>query len=89
MGIFSRLEAFLQRLFEAPAGRLGATSQPVSLAKRIERAMDTNKSFRDDGVIVPNQYDAPPQPGRLRDLRVVPRVAGGRPGAPRARSRAA
>jgi hypothetical protein len=57
VGILSRLEAIVQRLFEAPAGRLGATLQPVTLAKRIERAMDTNKSFRDEGVIVPNQYD--------------------------------
>ncbi len=57
MGILSRVEAFLERLFETPAGRLGARLQPVSLGKRIERAMDTNKSFRDDGVVVPNQYD--------------------------------
>jgi hypothetical protein len=56
MGIFSRLEAFFERLFEAPAGRLGASLQPVSLEKRIERAMDTNRSYRDDGVIVPNAY---------------------------------
>jgi hypothetical protein len=56
MGILSRVESFLERLFEAPAGRLGAKIQPVSLAKRIERAMDTNKSFTDDGVIVPNRY---------------------------------
>ena len=46
MGILSRVEAFLERFFEAPAGRLGASIQPVSLAKRIERAMDTNKSVR-------------------------------------------
>src|SRR5918992_3555623 len=57
MGILSRVEGFLERLFEAPAGRLGARLQPVSLAKRIERAMDTNKTFGDAGVIVPNQYD--------------------------------
>ena len=56
MGILQRLEGFLERLFEAPAGRLGATLQPVSLAKRIERAMDTTKSFGDAGIIVPNQY---------------------------------
>ncbi|HET6380486.1 MAG TPA: DUF3662 and FHA domain-containing protein [candidate division Zixibacteria bacterium] len=56
MGILSRLEAILERVFEGPAGRLGATIQPVSLAKRIERAMDTSKSFGDDGVIVPNRY---------------------------------
>lgn len=57
MGILSRLETFLQRVFEAPAGRLGARLQPVSLAKRIERAMDTTKTFRDEGVIVPNVYE--------------------------------
>jgi Protein of unknown function (DUF3662)/FHA domain len=57
VGILSRVEAFLQRLFEAPAGRLGARLQPVSLGKRIERAMDTNKSFRDRDVVVPNHYD--------------------------------
>ncbi len=57
MGILSRVESFLERFLEAPAGRLGASIQPVSLAKRIERAMDTNKIYRDSGVIVPNQYD--------------------------------
>jgi hypothetical protein len=57
MGLLSRVEAFFERLFEAPAGRLGATLQPVSLEKRIERAMDTTKSFHDDGVIVPNDYE--------------------------------
>jgi hypothetical protein len=63
VGILASLEAFFERLFEAPAGRMGATLQPVSLAKRIERAMDTTKSFRDDGVIVPNQYDLHLNPG--------------------------
>jgi hypothetical protein len=57
MGILARVEAFLERLFEAPAGRLGARIQPVSMAKRIERAMDTNKTFSDAGIIVPNYYD--------------------------------
>jgi hypothetical protein len=56
MGILSRVEAFLERFLEAPAGRLGASIQPVSLAKRIERAMDTNKTYGDVGVIVPNHY---------------------------------
>lgn len=57
MGIFARLEAFLERIFEAPAGRMGATLQPVSLAKRLERAMDSTKSFGEAGVIVPNRYE--------------------------------
>ena len=57
MGIFARLEAFLERLFEAPAGRLGATLQPILLTKRIERAMDSGKSFGAAGIIVPNRYD--------------------------------
>jgi hypothetical protein len=55
--MLARLEAFFERLIQAPAGRLGASLQPVSLAKRIERAMDTSKSFRDEGVLVPNRYD--------------------------------
>ncbi len=54
--MFRRLEHFLERLVEAPAGRLGAAPQPVTLAKRIERAMDTNKRFSGEGVIVPNRY---------------------------------
>ncbi|MGZ6299520.1 MAG: FhaA domain-containing protein [Candidatus Limnocylindria bacterium] len=57
MGIFARLEAFLERLFEAPAGRLGATLQPILLTKRIERAMDSGKAFGAAGIIVPNRYD--------------------------------
>jgi hypothetical protein len=57
MGILSRVESFLERFLEAPAGRLGASIQPVSLAKRIERAMDTNKTYGDVGVIVPNYFD--------------------------------
>ena len=57
MGILSRVEAFLERFLEAPAGRLGASIQPVSLAKRLERAMDTNKTYGEAGVIVPNRYD--------------------------------
>jgi len=57
MGILSRVEAFLERFLEAPAGRLGASIQPVSLAKRLERAMDTNKTYGEAGVIVPNHYD--------------------------------
>jgi len=57
VGMFRRLEDFLERLVEAPAGRLGAAPpQPVTLAKRIERAMDTNKRFSEGGVIVPNRY---------------------------------
>ncbi len=56
MGIFRRLEDFLERVVEAPAGRMGAAPQPVTLAKRIARAMDTNKRFGEEGVIVPNRY---------------------------------
>jgi hypothetical protein len=57
MGIIARLESWLERLFEAPAGRLGATLQPVLLTKRIERAMDSGKAFGAAGIIVPNRYD--------------------------------
>ena len=49
---FARLTGWI----DAPSRPAGASIQPVSLAKRIERAMDTNKTYRDAGVIVPNQY---------------------------------
>ena len=57
VGIFQRLEALLEHLVEAPASRMGATLQPVTLGKRIERAMDGGKIFRQDGVVVPNRYE--------------------------------
>ena len=58
MGIVSAIESFLERLFEAPIGRLfGARMQPIALAKRIERVMDTNRTFTNDGVLVPNAYE--------------------------------
>ena len=56
VGIFARLEALLEHLVEAPAARLGASLQPATLSKRIERAMDAGKVFRDGGAIVPNHY---------------------------------
>ena len=63
MGIFARLEAFLERLFEAPAGRLGATLQPISLTKRIERAMDSGKAVRRRRRDRAEPVRPPPQPG--------------------------
>ena len=58
MAVLSAIESFLERLFEAPFGRLFRTRiEPVTLGKRIERAMDTNRSFTDDGVLVPNHFD--------------------------------
>ncbi|MDQ3880489.1 MAG: DUF3662 and FHA domain-containing protein [Chloroflexota bacterium] len=58
MAIVSAIESFLERLFEAPIGRLfGARMQPIALAKRIERSMDTNRTYTNDGVLVPNAYD--------------------------------
>jgi hypothetical protein len=57
VGILTSIEGFLERLFQAPASLFGARLQPVTLAKRIERAMDTNKTFSDDGVLVPNHYE--------------------------------
>jgi hypothetical protein len=56
VGILTSIEGFLERLFQAPASLFGARLQPVTLAKRIERAMDTNKTFSGDGVLVPNHY---------------------------------
>jgi len=88
MGIFARLEAFLERLFEAPAGRLGATLQPVLLTKRIERAMDSGKTLRRGRRHRPEPLRPAPPSRRFRGVRALSRLARGRPGAWRGRSRA-
>ena len=44
---FAALERFLERLFERPSARLlGARLEPVTLARRLERAMDESAARR-------------------------------------------
>ena len=51
------LERFLERLFERPAARLpGAHLEPVTLARRLERAMDEERRVGADGMLAPTRF---------------------------------
>ncbi len=56
MGPLATLERFLERLFERPAARLpGARLEPVTLVRRIERAIDQERRAGPDGMITPTR----------------------------------
>ncbi len=57
-GLLDRSEELLEGMFEGvPMQLLGARVQPAQVAKRLERAMDTNKVFGTDGAtFAPNAY---------------------------------
>jgi hypothetical protein len=51
------LERFLERLFERPTARLlGAHVEPVTLARRLERAMDEERRVDADGLLSPTRF---------------------------------
>jgi hypothetical protein len=51
------LERFLERLFERPTARLlGARLEPVTLARRLERAMDEERRVDADGMLAPTRF---------------------------------
>lgn len=51
------LERFLERLFERPTARLlGAHLEPVTLARRLERAMDEERRVDAGGMLAPTRY---------------------------------
>ena len=51
------LERFLERLFERPSARLlGAHLEPVTLARRVERAMDEERRVAADGMLAPTRF---------------------------------
>ncbi len=54
---FAALERFLERLFERPTARLfGAHLEPVTLARRLERAMDEERRVDADGMLAPTRF---------------------------------
>lgn len=56
MGPFAALERFLERLFERPAARLpGARLEPVTLVRRLERAIDQERRAGSDGLVAPTR----------------------------------
>ena len=51
------LERFLERLFERPTARLlRASVEPVTLARRIERAIDGERRAGPDGMLAPTRF---------------------------------
>jgi len=51
------LERFLERLFERPTARLlRAHLEPVTLARRLERAMDVERRVDADGMLAPTRF---------------------------------
>ena len=51
------LERFLERLFERPTARLlGAHLEPVTLARRLERAMDEERRVDAEGMLAPTRF---------------------------------
>jgi hypothetical protein len=51
------LERFLERLFERPTARLlGAHLEPVTLARRLERAMDEARRVDAAGMLAPTRF---------------------------------
>lgn len=50
-------ERFLERLFERPTARLlGARLEPVTLARRLERAIDEERRASIDGLLSPTRF---------------------------------
>jgi hypothetical protein len=51
------LERFLERLFERPVARLlGTRLEPVTLARRLERAIDQQRRVGADGPVAPTRF---------------------------------
>jgi len=56
MGPLAALERFLERLFERPAARLpGARLEPVTIVRRLERAIDQERRAGPDGLVTPTR----------------------------------
>lgn len=58
MGLLSRFEHTIERLVEGNAFRFfGGDLQPIEIAKRVARVMDSDRLIAPQGEIAPNQYD--------------------------------
>ncbi|MCM8747153.1 DUF3662 and FHA domain-containing protein [Thermomicrobium sp. CFH 73360] len=57
LGKLQRFEDFVERLMEGAVGRIFRTTvQPAEIARRLERAMDSQQLATPEGPIVPNDY---------------------------------
>jgi hypothetical protein len=67
------LERFLERLFERPTARLlGARLEPVTVARRLERAMDEERRAGPDGMLAPTRFRVEVSPA---DAAALARIA--------------
>ena len=67
------LERFLERLFERPTARLlGAHLEPVTLARRLERAMDEERRVDADGMLAPTRFSVRVSPADAASLTRLP-----------------
>ncbi len=67
------LERFLERLFERPTARLlGARLEPVTLARRLERAMDEERRVEADGLLAPTRFSVRVAPADAAALANLP-----------------
>jgi len=67
------LERFLERLFERPTARLlGARLEPVTLARRLERAMDEERRVDADGMLAPTRFAVRVSPADAAALAGLP-----------------
>jgi hypothetical protein len=58
MGLLSRFEQAIERLVEGNAFRFfGGDLQPIEIAKRVAREMESERLIAPHGEIAPNQYD--------------------------------
>jgi hypothetical protein len=63
------LERFLERLFERPTARLlGATLEPVTLVRRLERAVDEDRRVGADGLLAPTRFTVEVSPADAASL---------------------
>lgn len=63
------LERFLERLFERPTARLlGASLEPVTLVRRLERAIDEERRAGVDGMLAPTRFSVQVSPADAASL---------------------
>jgi hypothetical protein len=66
------LEHFLERLFERPTARLlGARLEPVTLQRRLERAIDQERRAGAGGMLAPTRFTIAVSPGDAAALGAI------------------
>jgi len=69
MRLLASLERFLERLFERPTARLlGASLEPVTLVRRLERAIDGERRAGVDGMLAPTRFTVNVSPADAASL---------------------